>query len=69
MNVIKLREKIKESGITFTALAQKTGMSRETLYNRLNNPNFRLSETVALAKALHLSEDERIEIFFDDKVN
>ena len=69
MNVERLKDKIKESGITMTSLAIQTGISRETLYNRLSNPDFRLSETVELARVLHMTPEERYQIFFGEEVN
>ena len=64
-NIMKLKEKIKDSGMTMTAIASKSSMSRETLYNRLNGDGeFKASEISALTKILHLSKDERDQIFF-----
>lgn len=60
-----LQEKIKDSGITMTALAQKAGIKRETLYNRLNGVGeFTASEITGLTRALHLSMSDREKIFF-----
>lgn len=64
-NVVLLREKIDESGMTVTAVADKAGMLRQTLYNRLaERGEFLCSEVVGLSKALHLTKAEREEIFF-----
>lgn len=64
-NVEKLRNKIKESGMTMKAVSEKSGILRETLYNRLNiNADFKASEIDSLTKVLQLSENERNEIFF-----
>ena len=47
-----------------TILSEKTGISRETLYNRLNeNGEFKASEIVALTSALNLTKEERDKIF------
>lgn len=59
-----LKKKIFESGMTVTAIARKTGILRETLYNRMKSGNFRSSEIVILTKVLHLSLNERDNIFF-----
>lgn len=60
-----LKEKIDDSGITMVALAKKSGILRETLYNRLNGRGeFTANEIVALTKCLHLSTEEREAIFF-----
>lgn len=61
-----LKKKIFESGMTVTAIAKKTGILRETLYNRMKSGNFRSSEIINLTKVLHLSQNERDSIFFAD---
>lgn len=64
-----LQTKIRESGITMVALAKKTGILRETLYNRLaGKGDFTAREMMALADALNLSHSERDAIFFANKV-
>ena len=63
-NINFLKTKISESGIKMTILSEKTGISRETLYNRLNeNGEFKASEIVALTSALNLTKEERDKIF------
>ena len=59
-----LKRRIKESGMTVVAVAQKTGILRETLYNRLKTGDFKNSEICALSSVLRLDEKERNEIFF-----
>lgn len=69
-NIMMLKEKIKNSGMTMTAIASKSGMLRETLYNRLNGDGeFKASEISALTKTLHLSKEERDQIFLLNSVN
>ena len=64
-----LKEKIKDSGMTMVAIAKKTGILRETLYNRLNGiGDFTASEMLALSDVLRLSNKERNAIFFARKV-
>ena len=64
-----LRKKMKDSGMTITSIAFKSGISRETLYNRMNKtPDFRASEIVALTQTLNLSKKERDCIFFNQNV-
>lgn len=64
-----LKEKIKDSGMTMVAIARKSGILRETLYNRLNGKGeFNASEMVALSKTLNLSNTERDAIFFGETV-
>lgn len=60
-----LKKKISDSGMTMTTIAKKTGILRETLYNRMNKvPDFRASEITALTSVLNLSKEERDKIFF-----
>lgn len=63
-----LKDTMKESGIPMTVIAEKTGMLRETLYNRLaGKGEFRASEITALTAVLHLTRDQRDDIFFAEK--
>ena len=65
VNVKLLQDKIKELGMTTTAVCQKTGIIKQTLYNRYKHPdNFRMYEVLALKDVLHLSEREYKKIFF-----
>ena len=60
-----LCQKISDSGMTITYIANKIGISREGLYNKLNNETeFKASEIAALKKLLRLSVKERDTIFF-----
>lgn len=62
-NVELLKKKMCESGMTVSAIADKSGILRETLYNRMKTGNFYASEIVSLTSTLHLSRRERDEIF------
>lgn len=62
-NVELLRKKISDSGMTVSAIADKSGILRETLYNRMKSSNFYASEIVALTNVLHLTRKERDDIF------
>lgn len=65
-----LKSKVRESGMTIVAIAEKSGIDRATLYNRLNNKGeFTASEIVGLSKVLHLSKPERDKIFLTPNVN
>lgn len=69
-DVLLLKEKIKESGMTVKAIAEKSGILRETFYNRLKgNSEFTASEIVSLTKILNLSMSERDKIFLNEKLN
>ena len=61
----ELKAIIKESGMTMVAVAEKAGMVRETLYNRLaGKGEFTASEIVGLTSALRLTVKQRDKIFF-----
>ena len=62
-NVELLKEKIDESGMTVTAIAEKSGICRETLYNRMKSGNFYASEISSLTRVLCLTRKERDDIF------
>lgn len=65
-----LRDKIKESGMTVKAISEKSGILRETFYNRLNgNGEFTASEIVSLTRVLKLTRAERDKIFLNEKLN
>lgn len=59
-----LKDKITDSGMTVKAVAEKSGILRETLYNRLKGVGeFTASEIVSLSNTLNLSPTERDDIF------
>ena len=59
-----LRRKIDDSGMTVTSIAKKSGIVRETLYNRINSKgDFTASEIVSLTNVLNLTKAERDKIF------
>lgn len=65
-----LRFKIKDSGMTMTAIANKSGICRPTLANRLKGRGrFYDYEIEGLAKALRLTNAERDKIFFAKEVS
>lgn len=63
-NVKLLKEKMNDSGMTVTSIAEKSGILRETLYNRMNSGIFKSSEITNLTIVLRLSKRERDNIFF-----
>lgn len=63
-DVVALKKCIDDSGMTVTAVAEKSGILRETLYNRMKTGDFKLSEICALVQVLRLSNSERDRIFF-----
>lgn len=69
-NSILLNYKIKISGYRHGFLAEKLGLSRTGLYNKINNKSeFLASEIQTLSDILKLSPDERQEIFFAREVD
>lgn len=70
MNNCLLNEAIKDSGISVTVLAEKMGISRASLYNKLKgDSSFDQGEIMSLKTILHLEDDKFIEIFFDNRVD
>lgn len=64
-DIALLKEKIGDSGMTMVAVSAKSGILRETLYNRLNGKGeFLASEIVGLTKTLGLTKTDRDKIFF-----
>lgn len=64
-DTVQLKKAIKDSGMTIVAIAEKTGILRETLYNKINGESeFKASEISALSKVLQLSNEMRDAIFF-----
>ena len=66
----RLKSELANSGMTMTAIADKSGISRETLYNRLKGiGEFTASEIVGLSTALHFSASDVRNIFLQSKGN
>lgn len=64
-----LRNRIENSGMTVTSISKKSGILRETLYNRMKGRGeFTASEIVALTRTLRLTNEERDRIFFAPEV-
>lgn len=63
-NINLLKSIIEESGMTMVAISEKSGISRQTLYNRMDGVGeFTASEIVGLTKALKLKKSMRDQIF------
>ena len=61
----RLKEALDASGMTVKAVADKSGILRQTLYNRLaGQGEFTVKEMVALCNAMRLTAEERDYIFF-----
>lgn len=65
-----LKNAMNSSGMTVTAIAEKSGMERTTLYNRLKGiGEFTASEIVGLTYALKLTKPQRDHIFLRKRLN
>lgn len=73
MRIIKINElkaEIVRNGLTMEEFSDKARINRTTLWRRLNSPDeLTLSEIKAMSKALNLSSDKVVDIFFADKVS
>lgn len=68
VNYELLNEKIQDSGMTMVSIAKKSGILRETLYNKIKGiGEFKASEISGISSALKLTTEERDLIFFADK--
>jgi len=65
LNSEKLKSAIKSSGIKMTVVSSLIGISRESLYNKVERKTeFTASEIAKLSSVLGLSTETRDEIFF-----
>lgn len=59
-----LRRKVEEIGISYSFLAEKMGISRASLYNKIDNKSeFKASEITVATEILRLTKKERDQIF------
>lgn len=66
MNSEALAKKVKNSGMKPEEIALKLGVSVHTLYAKIRGEReFKISETLELKGALHLSKNEFMKIFFE----
>jgi plasmid maintenance system antidote protein VapI len=64
----ELKARITDSGLKLTAIAEALGLTRQALWNKIENVNeFKASEIAALADILHLTENEATNIFLRSK--
>lgn len=70
VNLNLLKGKIVERGLNISALARVMNMPRCTLYRKLQNPDTSLTikNVNEIVKALRLTEEEAVAIFFDSFV-
>lgn len=70
MNLNYLNDRITLSRIPITAIAEEMGLSRQSLYLKMKGEReFKSSEVVKLCEILRLTEEERMLIFFADRVD
>ena len=70
VNVNKLKGKIVESGMSVASLAKIIGMDKATLYRKLanNGDTMLVKDANNIVRALHLSVDDAVSIFFSHLV-
>lgn len=70
VNVKLLLEEIEDLGIPKTVIAEKCGITRQTLDNKLERPStITADDACNIAKALRITDTQRLmEIFFSEKV-
>lgn len=69
VNTALLKNQIKTNGIKQKYIAEKMGISVQSLTRKLNNSSeFKINEVQTLSNILHMSTDDQIRIFFGSKV-
>lgn len=70
VNVMKLKGKIIECGMSVAELANKIGVDKATLYRKLNSEGQKITigEADSIAKALNLNSADLNAIFFSQYV-
>lgn len=67
MNLVLLNEKIQEISIPKTVIADKMGISTQSLYLKLSGKRvFKTTEANKISDILRLTNAERTSIFFDE---
>jgi transcriptional regulator with XRE-family HTH domain len=70
MNHELLKDTIQDRGVKVSVLADKIGISRQSLHMKLNGErSFDQGEIMAIKTTLRLSDEEFMEIFFNDGVD
>lgn len=70
VDISKLKGKIVEKEMTIPELSAEIGIDKATLYRKLkeNGNTFSIKEVNAIVKALGLSKEEAVSIFFNEKI-
>ena len=70
MNNDLLKKVISDSGIKVSFLAEKMGISRQSLHMKINGERrFDQGEIMSLKTNLHLSDEQFMQIFFNSDVD
>lgn len=70
MNLVYLNGRIKMSRIPITAIAEEMGLSRQSLYLKMQGErDFKISEVTKLCEILRLTDEEKTLIFFAKEVD
>ena len=70
MNHALLRDTIQDRGVKVSVLADKIGISRQSLHMKLNGERtFDQGEIMAIKINLRLSDEEFMAIFFNERVD
>lgn len=70
MNAKLLKDKIKESGLKITFVAESCGLTYQGFANKINGiRDFKLVEADKLKQILNISDDDFKAIFFDNDVD
>ncbi len=68
MNERKLKAKLIEMGETVESVSNKLRMNTSTFYRKFNNNGFSVADVQAMILVLNLSENDIMEIFFENYV-
>lgn len=63
MNVLKLKGKIVENGLTVPKVAKAADIDRSMMYRKLKAGRFTVGEAGRIKEALNLTNEEAVEIF------
>ena len=69
MNALKLKGKIIENGMSIGKFAEELGVSRSSLWRKMDSGYFTIGEAEKIVSILNLRHDDAIEIFFPDYRN
>ena len=70
MDLKYLNDKIEEIKIPVTTIAERMGISRQSLYLKMRGEReFKTSEVLKLCEILRLTDEEKTLVFFADKVD